>query len=322
MKKMLNSEDIIGKIYQHNLQIKIGQTAGKATYGKEYITGDLSIAVDKEGLNVITVRYPCVMEYFTSGSLNRSFPVLKKIIEENKTWLDSGKEEAPTVHAQPSIALRDFYDDQEQLVSYKINEGGFISFWTKHEIPKNKTNNFTADMLITSIAQVEPEVKDGEDPEQEYVKIKGAVFNYKGELLPTDFVVRTQEGMDYFLDMDVSSSEPALLKLFGEIISKTVKKEVKEELAFGGTVSYTREKSVKEWEVTGVFNAGYEFGEQGILTAEEVKKAMQDREIKLAEEKARSAAWKAQKAAGASQTPPIMGISNNDIPAGSFKFDY
>ena len=52
MKKMINTERIEGRVYQHNLTIKTVQNQTSANFGKEFISGQLEVAVDEEGLNI------------------------------------------------------------------------------------------------------------------------------------------------------------------------------------------------------------------------------------------------------------------------------
>ena len=49
--KFINTETIIGRIYQHDLVIKKVQNENSANYGKDFIGGKLDIAVDEDGLN-------------------------------------------------------------------------------------------------------------------------------------------------------------------------------------------------------------------------------------------------------------------------------
>ena len=58
----------------------------------------------------------------------------------------------------------------------------------------------------------------------------------------------------------------------------------------------------------------YDFGEEGVLTGEELTKAMQDRQVKLAEEKKRSEEYKAQK------NNPVAAPAAPQAKAGGFNF--
>ena len=80
MRKALNRERVEGRIYQHNLVIKTVQNQTSANYGKEFISGNLEVAVDEEGLNVIPVHFTYVVETTSSGAKNATYSNLKKII--------------------------------------------------------------------------------------------------------------------------------------------------------------------------------------------------------------------------------------------------
>ena len=93
--------------------------------------------------------------------------------------------------------------------------------------------------------------------------------------------------MEYFEDLGASQNEPVFTKVWGKITCNSIVNEVKEETAFGEEAVRTFERKIKEWLITGTSKVPYEFGEEGVLTVEELKKAAQDREVRLAEIKKR-----------------------------------
>ena len=161
MKKMLNKEHIEGRIYQHDLTIKTVQNKDSENFGKEFIAGNVEVAVDEEGLNVIPVHFTYVTEMTSSGKKSPTYSALKRIIDEKKTWTTVGKDEALKVKIDTAIALNDFYTQNDELVSAKVNEGGFISVVNEIAEDNGKGNrcSFEADMLITNVKVVEA---DGE----------------------------------------------------------------------------------------------------------------------------------------------------------------
>ena len=46
MRKTINTEHIEGRIYQHDLAVKTVQNQQSSNFGKEFIAGNLDIAVD------------------------------------------------------------------------------------------------------------------------------------------------------------------------------------------------------------------------------------------------------------------------------------
>lgn len=316
MKKMINQENIAGYIYQHNLTIKTVQNQASSNFGKEFISGELEIAVDEEGLNVVPVHFTYVTAETKTGTENKTYTALKKIIDDNRTWIEVGKDNAQKVKINTAISLNDFYNQNNELVSAKINEGGFITL-TNTLNEKEDRNKFTCDMFMTQVSRIETDPE--KNIESDYVRIKGAIFNFRNELLPVEFFVRNEQGMEYFEGLEVSQSNPIFTKVWGKIECRTEVKEIKEESAFGESSVRTYEKKTKEWIVTGAQTVPYDFGDESVLTADELKKAMQDRETKLAEIKTRSEEYKAQKAAQPSVVT-VTTTTSTTVPAGDFNF--
>lgn len=283
MRKNINTEKIEGRLFNHDLELKTVKNQESANFGKEFIAGNVEIAVDEDGLNVIPVHYTYVTETTSKGSKNATFAVLKKIIESGKTWTADGKDAAMLVKAEPSLALNEFYKEDDTLISAKRNEGGFLSFVNELS-PEEERNTFSVDMLITNVKTVDA---DEEKDITEHVVLSGAIFNFKNELLPIEFTVRNTMGMKYFEGLGVSNAEPVYTKVWGRINCLTKTVTIKEESAFGEAAVKTTKRTSKEWTVTGTLQEAYEFGEENVLTADEVNKASQDRQVYLAELKKR-----------------------------------
>lgn len=293
MRKATNSERIEGRVYQHSLAVKTVQNQTSANFGKEFISGDLEVAVDEAGLNVIPVHFTYVTPTTSSGAENRTFSVLKKIIDGGKTWITNGKDEALKVRIDTAIALNDFYTQDGNLVSVKKNEGGFVSIINGELALENERNTFTVDMLITGVNRTE---KDEEkNINEDFVTVRGAIFNFRNELLPVDFLVKNVDGMKYFEDLGVTGAEPIYTKVWGRINCGTILNEVKEDSAFGESAVRTYERKIREWVITGTAKVPHDFGDENILTVAEVTKAQQDREVMLAETKKRSEEYRANK---------------------------
>lgn len=293
MRRATNSERIEGRVYQHSLAIKTVQNQTSANFGKEFISGDLEVAVDEAGLNVIPVHFTYVTSTTSSGAENRTFSVLKKIIDGGKTWILNGKDEALKVRVDTAIALNDFYTQDGNLVSVKKNEGGFVSIINGELALENERNTFTVDMLITGVNRTEK--NEEKNINEDFVTVRGAIFNFKNELLPVDFLVRNVDGMRYFEDLGVTGAEPIYTKVWGRINCGTILNEIKEDSAFGESAVRTYERKIREWVITGTAKVPYDFGDENILTAAEVTKAQQDREVMLAETKKRSEEYRANK---------------------------
>ena len=295
MRKAQNTERVEGYIYQHDLSVKQVQNQASSNFGKDFISGNLEVATDEEGLNVIKVHFTYVTETNKSGNKNATYIVLKKIIDENKTWTAVGKENALKVRVDTALALNDFYNNNDELVSAKTNEGGFVTIINQLAEEKLR-NTFSADMVITNVSHIE---KDEEkNIEEDYVSVRGAIFNFRNDLLPVDFKVKNAEGMKYFEGLGATNSNPIYTKVWGKIISTTITRTSEVESAFGEAAVRTYSNSNKEWVITGTAKVPYDFGDENILTAEELTKAAQNREVYLAEVKKRAEDYKANRAAG------------------------
>ena len=315
MKQMINQEHIEGRIYQHDLAVKTVQNQQSANFGKEFIAGTLDIATDEEGLNVLQVHFTYVTETTKSGGKNATFAALKKIIDEGKAIITDGKDLATRVKIDTALALNDFYAQDGSLVSVKTNEGGFVTI-IGELCPENERNTFTTDMLINRVTEVEP---DDEKGTPYMVKVGGAVFNFRNELLPIEFTV-CEAGQRYFLDLGASASNPIFTKVWGVIkcSSETIVKT--EESAFGEAAVKSYEKKSKDWIITGCAKEPYDFGDESVLTVAEVQKAMQDREVKIADIKKRQEEYESKKGSSAKSEPTSAAAVAANIPTGSFKF--
>ena len=174
------------------------------------------------------------------------------------------------------------------------------------------SNKFTFDALITGVKHIDadPEKNIAED----YTEIRCAIFNFKNDILPFTLVARNPGAMKYFEGLDASGANPVYTKVWGKIVSKTISIERKTESAFGDDAVDTVERRVREWVITGAAKEPYEFGLEETMTANDIKKALADREVYLAEVKKRSDEYYASRGA-ATATPTA-----NAIPEGGFSF--
>ena len=247
------------------------------------------------------------------GKSNSTYVALNSIIENEKTVIKVGKENATKVRANTSIGLNEFYSDrtgEEVLVSAKRNEGGFIHIITDAlEADENKRNTWEADTVITKVREIEA------DPERKLaakVIISGYVFDFRNALLPVDFVAYKQSAQDYFLGLEASEKNPTFIKLKGSQISQTVIRTVTEESAFGDEPDVKEFKNtVREFVVTRA-TPPYEWDSEDTITVQEMKEALANREITKAEIKKRQDDYQASRAAAATTKTTV-----ND---GEYKF--
>jgi len=304
MRKALNRVNVQGRIYDFDITEKVTGEASKNP-GTQYIGGSISVATDEDCLNVVKVDFTYVTATTKAGAPNRTFGVLQKIINDGKTILKDGKDAATLVKIDSAVDLNDFYTDrdgQETLVSAKRPSGGFVTIVSALDEDESKRNTFECDMLINKVTRVEADPE--RNIENDYVVVKGAVFNFRGSILPVDFVVKSESGMKYFESLDASPQNLVFTKVWGKINSSMITRRVEEESAFGEASVREFTRTVKEWVITGTSkpDATYEIGdaETGI-TADEITQKMADREVYLADIKKRNDEYKASRAgAGAS----------------------
>jgi hypothetical protein len=313
--KMINRERVEGRVYDHNLAIKVTGESSKKP-GTEYINGTLDVATDDAGLNIVTVNFTYVTETTSKGNKNATFGVLKNIIENGKTIINDGIENASMVRIDTALGLNDFYTNrngEETLVSAKRNDGGFVTSISKLS-DENSRNTFEFDFLINGTRLVEA------DPERhidnDYLVVKGAVFNFRNAILPVELVVKSEGGIKYFESLEVSPQNLVFTKVWGKIESQTIVNKKEEESAFGEAAVKEYTRTIKEWVITGSSSEPYEIGdEENGITKEEIEKAMADREVYLADIKRKQDEYQASKAAA-----PAAGSASVSAAQGGFNF--
>ena len=305
MRKTLNREHISGRIYDHALALKTVQSTESKNYGKEFINGTIDIATDDDCLNIVQVHFTYVTETTSKGNKNATYGALKNIIENGKTILNDGAENATIVKIDTALALNDFYtsrNGEDTLVSAKRNEGGFVTIIQKMEDADNR-NTFECDMLIngTRYVEADPEKNIAED----YLVVKGAVFDFRNAILPVEFIVKSKGGIKYFESLDASPQNMTFTKVWGKINSETIVTKREEESAFGEPAVKEYTRTIREWVITGTSKADavYEIGDaENGITTEDIKKAMGDREVYLADVKKRQDEYQASRNAGSASS--------------------
>ncbi len=313
-KKFLNTEIVEGRVYQHTLVKKTVQNTESKNFGKEYINGTVSVATDEDGLNVVDVHYSYVTPTTSSGSTNKTFNILSQIME-GATWIENGKDAALKVKLTPSLAVNDFYNNEKQLVTTKRNEGGFAEIVNALSPEEKNRATFKIDMVMTGIKRVEADPENG--VEQDYVEIRGVAFDFRNAILPIDVRVKNEGGMAYFEGLDISPSSPVFTTVWGKIVSTTKVERVEEPTAFGETSVRETRKTVKEYCITGANPDSPEFGDENTITESELKKAMQDREVHLAEVRKNQEEYQASKAATENKS---IAVGATSVQSGDFVF--
>lgn len=309
-KEFKNEFTLIGYLYNLDLNEKTVQNQTQKNFGKPFINGTLDVATDEDGLNVVSVHFSFVQPVYSSGKENKTYAFLKSLMSEPNDWMTVGKEKAKKIKVTGSVDLNDFYNVKEQkMVSAQRVEGSFVQAASASDA---LTNSYVLDYIITKVKRVDPDEERGTP---EYVEVKGAAFNFRKALLPMSFRVMDPRGMDYVESLGVSGSEPVFTKIFGHLDNITVLKSVEQETAWGDPVVSSRETKIKNWTLDRMAKVPYEFDTEETITADELKKLMQDREVYLAEVKSNAEEYAATNSGSASapSAPAIGVVSNNDF---------
>ena len=305
MKKgFVNRTHIEGWVYESGLELKVSGPNSKNP-GTEFINGNLSIATDDAMLNIVTIHFSYVTAMTSKGNTNATFTTLKNIIDGKIcNVMEHGADKAGKLRIDSAVDLNEFYSDrngEEELVSVKRNEGGFIHTTNTLDADENKRATFEVDMLITGTTRIEADEERGI---QEHVVVKGAVFNFRNALLPVEFNAYHAGAMDYFEGLEASNKEPVLTKVWGRQISQTTTRTISEESAFGEDNVREVTNTRRDFIITGAAKEPYLWDDESTLTAAELKAMIAERETYLATLKARQDEYKAARANSTIQAAP------------------
>lgn len=310
MKKMVNTTHIEGALYQHDLTLKVTGENSKNP-GTEFISGNIDIATDDAGINIVPVHFTYVTATTAKGSANATFNVLKNIIDGvYKTVMTDGADNATLLRIDSAIGLNEFYTDRsgkEELVSVKRNEGGFVHVTPTIADDEKTRNTFECDIIISNVIHVEGDEEKGTTDK---ATVKGVIFNFRNDLMPVEFSVTNPKAMAYFEDLGASNSNPIFTKIKGRQISESIVRRVEEESAFGEPSIKEYKSTKKDFVITWAMAEPYVWDDDSTITARELTEALAAREIALAEMKRRSDEYKASQGKAPANAAPAPGAFN------------
>ena len=302
-KSFINTTYVEGILYEHDLQLKVSGEKSKNP-GTQFITGSVSIATDDAMTNIVPVHFTYVTPTFTgSGNPNATFGVLKNIIDGVYTshMAADNNKEAVKLRIDSAIGLNEFYTDRngkEELVSAKRNEGGFVHKVDVLNEDEKTRNTFKADMIITSVTHVD---EDEERHLPEKCVVKGAIFNFRKDLLPVEFSATNPNAMRYFEGLEATQKNPVFTCVWGRQVSETVVRQIVTESAFGEDEVREVRNTRRDFVITGAAKEPYVWDDESSITAAELNEAIQKREVDLAAMKKRQDEYKASR--NAAPTP-------------------
>ena len=309
--KLTNRTHIEGLVYQHSLEVKVSGP-NSATPGTEFISGNLDVATDDAGINIVTVHFTYVTATTKQGKPNATYNTLKDIIDGKVgSVMGNGADKAGKVSIDSAIGLNEFYTDRngkEELVSAKRNEGGFVHVVQAINEDEKTRNTFECDIVITNVTYVEA---DDEKQTAEKATVKGAIFDFRGGLLPVEFSVLNANAISYYLSLEASPKNPVFTKVKGRQISEVVVRQIVEESAFGEPSVREVKNTRKDYVITWGAQEPYAWDDESTMTAQQLIDAMAAREIYLAGIKQRQDEYKASKNAAPSAFNATGGMTYN-----------
>lgn len=306
-KKMINQTHIEGALYQHDLTLKVTGENSKNP-GTEFISGNIEIATDDAGINIVPVHFTYVTATTSKGSANATFNVLKNIIDRvYKTVMTDGAENATMLRIDSAIGLNEFYDRNDQFVSVKRNEGGFVHVTPTIAEDERTRNTFDCDIIINNVTHVEGDEDKGTTDK---AVVKGVIFNFRNDVMPVEFSAINPKAMDYFEGLGASNSNPIFTRIKGRQISESIVRRVEEESAFGEPSIKEYKSTKKDFVITWAMPEPYVWDDDSTITARELTEALAAREITLAEIKKRNDEYKASQSKAPANAAPVPGVFN------------
>lgn len=305
--KMFNQTHIEGALYQHDLTLKVTGENSKNP-GTEFISGTIEIATDDAGINIVPVHFTYVTATTSKGSANATFNVLKNIIDRvYKTVMTDGAENATMLRIDSAIGLNEFYDRNDQFVSIKRNEGGFVHVTPTIAEDERTRNTFDCDIIINNVTHIEGDEEKGTTDK---AVVKGVIFNFRNDVMPVEFSATNPKAMDYFEGLGASNSNPIFTRIKGRQISESIVRRVEEESAFGEPSIKEYKSTKKDFVITWAMPEPYAWDDDSTITARELTEALAAREITLAEIKKRNDEYKASQGKTPVNAAPAPGVFN------------
>ena len=306
-KKMINQTHIEGALYQHDLTLKVTGENSKNP-GTEFISGNIEIATDDAGINIVPVHFTDVTATTSKGTANATFNVLKNIIDRvYKTVMTDGAENATMLRIDSAIGLNEFYDRNDQFVSVKRNEGGFVHVTPTIAEDERTRNTFDCDIIINNVTHVEGDEDKGTTDK---AVVKGVIFNFRNDVMPVEFSAINPKAIDYFEGLGASNSNPIFTRIKGRQISESIVRRVEEESAFGEPSIKEYKSTKKDFVITWAMPEPNVRDDDSTITARELTEALAAREITLAEIKKRNDEYKASQGKTPANTAPAPGVFN------------
>lgn len=292
MKKIVNSAVVEGLVSEFELEQRVSKK------GVPFIRGKVVVVTDDAKLNAVTVNYNYVPNKYKSGSENKTYSVLQSLMASGKTIMNNPGEEPTKIKLQPSLELNEFYIDEngsDKLITQQRLGGGFAHIVSSLS-DESMRNKFELDIVITNTIRMDGDEDLGTSDK---LIVRGATFDYFGNMLPIELSVLNPQGMDYFEGLEAGPTSPVFTKVWGGVVNQTIVETTTEESAFGEAEVKEVRKYKRDWVITGTSKVPYEFDDEATITAKELEDAIAQRNITLQEILQQQKEYQAQKNAGA-----------------------
>ena len=309
-KTMINQTHIQGVLYEHNLEAKVSGENSKNP-GTPFISGSISIATDDKMTNIVPVYFTYVTANFgSSGKPNDTYNTLNNIINGTfGTYMKDGADKAVKLKVDSALGLNEFYTDRngkEELVSAKRNDGGFVHRIDVLDEDEKVRNTFKTDMIITTVTHVDGDPEKGTSDK---TIVKGAIFNFRKDLMPVEFSATNPNAMRYFEGLEATQKNPVFTCVWGRQVSETIVRQIRTESAFGEDEVREVKNTRRDFVITGAAKEPYLWDDESTITVAELNEAIQKREIDLAAMKKRQDEYKASRNAPKAATPAQGGFN-------------
>ena len=218
-----------------------------------------------------------------------------------------GAENATMLRIDSAIGLNEFYDRNDQFVSIKRNEGGFVHVTPTIAEDERTRNTFDCDIIINNVTHIEGDEEKGTTDK---AVVKGVIFNFRNDVMPVEFSATNPKAMDYFEGLGASNSNPIFTRIKGRQISESIVRRVEEESAFGEPSIKEYKSTKKDFVITWAMPEPYVWDDDSTITARELTEALAAREVTLAEIKRRNDEYKASQGKTPVNAAPAPGVFN------------
>lgn len=277
-----NDVQMTGYVFNSDFRKGVTKATNKWHPNEGYISGTVNVATDDQALNVVPVNF-FAYEKRTDKDGNKipneTYETLEQIIS-GQTY-ERVANQAMKVRISGTVDTNDFYSTRNNklITSQRVN-GRFI-----HIANQNMTvtpASFNVNMVVVGAVEKEPE---GRAP---FMEVKGYVFNYNGSrLFPVTFECYDSSGINFIQSLDVSSSNPSVLNLWGNIQTTIIELQSAEQEAVSAgfgvrpSVSTGMTKTIRSWVITGAdAERCPQFGEEPFTKAI-VKNLVDERNVRL-----------------------------------------